>query len=50
MPDSGIMHAASVPPAVRLGTTLAISVEPPGGSPTHQPSGPVVFVGAVESL
>jgi anti-sigma-K factor RskA len=50
MPDSNLMHAASVPPVVRLGTTLAISVEPSGGSPTHQPTGPVVFVGAIESL
>lgn len=28
--------------------TLAVSVEPPGGSPTGQPTGPVVYTGAVE--
>jgi anti-sigma-K factor RskA len=27
---------------------LAVSVEPPGGSPTGQPTGPVVYTGAVE--
>ncbi len=34
-------------PAVALkdGGSLAISVEPPGGSPTGQPTGPVVFTG-----
>ena len=32
------------------GTTLAIVIEPIGGSPTQQPTGPVVFVGAVEAV
>ncbi|HEY1502777.1 MAG TPA: anti-sigma factor [Stellaceae bacterium] len=51
MPESGVLRIAALPPDVRLGATLAISVEPPGGSPDqHKPSGPVVFVGAVESL
>jgi anti-sigma-K factor RskA len=51
MPESGVLRVASLPPDLRLGATLAISVEPPGGSPDqHKPSGPVVFVGAVESL
>jgi anti-sigma-K factor RskA len=51
IPESGVLRVASLPPDVRLGTTLAISVEPPDGSPDqHKPSGPVVFVGAVESL
>jgi anti-sigma-K factor RskA len=27
------------------GATYAVTVEPPGGSPTGQPSGPPVFVG-----
>ncbi|MGH8114381.1 MAG: anti-sigma factor [Rhodanobacteraceae bacterium] len=33
----------------RLGTTaaLAVSVEPPGGSPTGQPTGPVIAKGAI---
>lgn len=48
---SGVLRLASLPPDVRLGATLAISVEPPGGSPDqHKPSGPVVFVGAVEAF
>jgi len=33
----------------RLGPTalLAVSVEPPGGSPTGQPTGPVIAKGAI---
>jgi anti-sigma-K factor RskA len=51
IPQNGVLRVASLPPELRLGATLAISVEPPGGSPDqHKPSGPVVFVGAVESL
>jgi anti-sigma-K factor RskA len=50
----GLLSAASRLPADRLGrldpstlaaTTFAISVEPEGGSPTGQPTGPVVFTG-----
>ncbi|TAM12446.1 MAG: anti-sigma factor [Nevskiaceae bacterium] len=47
-------HAATtivLPPALiaRLGTTatLAVSIEPPGGSPTGQPTGPVVAQGSI---
>lgn len=29
------------------GTTLAVSLEPPGGSPTGKPTGPVVFTGVL---
>jgi anti-sigma-K factor RskA len=51
LPQSGVLRVASMPAEVRLGATLAISIEPPGGSPDpHKPSGPVMFVGAVESL
>lgn len=51
IPQNGVLRVASPPPDVRLGGTLAISLEPPGGSPDpHKPSGPVVFVGAVEAL
>jgi anti-sigma-K factor RskA len=32
-------------PAVVQNATYAVTVEPPGGSPTGQPSGPPVFVG-----
>jgi anti-sigma-K factor RskA len=31
------------------GATLAISVEPAGGSPTGAPTGPVILVGAIET-
>jgi anti-sigma-K factor RskA len=32
------------------GLTLAVSIEPKGGSPTGQPTGPVVATGALQSL
>lgn len=50
IPANGVFRARGLPSALRDGATLAISVEPPGGSPTQQPTGPVVFVGAVEAL
>jgi len=36
----------------RLGTipTLAVSLEPRGGSPTGLPTGPVLFTGALQAL
>jgi anti-sigma-K factor RskA len=34
-----------VPPGVRAGTTLLVSLEPKGGSPTGQPTGPVLYAG-----
>ena len=46
----GALRIASLPAEFRAGTTLAISIEPPGGSPTGQPTGPVVFTGAVTAL
>jgi len=30
--------------------SLAVSVEPPGGSPTGQPTGPVLYSGAIERM
>ncbi|MFK3889240.1 anti-sigma factor domain-containing protein [Sphingomonas sp. NPDC079357] len=33
-----------------IGSTLAISIEPRGGSPTGQPTGPVVAAGTLERL
>lgn len=51
IPRDGVLRVASLPPEVTAGATLAISVEPPTGSPDrHKPTGPVVFVGAVETL
>jgi anti-sigma-K factor RskA len=32
------------------GAVLAVSVEPPGGSPTGQPTGPVVATGDLKNI
>jgi anti-sigma-K factor RskA len=50
IPPNGELRLAPLPPDLRDGATLAISVEPVGGSPTQQPTGPVVFVGAVNAV
>jgi anti-sigma-K factor RskA len=50
IPANGELKASPLPPELRDGATLAISIEPPGGSPTQQPTGPVVFVGIVKAL
>lgn len=50
IPREGVFRLKTLPAAVRQGATLAISVEPPGGSPTGQPTGPVVFVGALREM
>ena len=34
-------------PTVAVGATLAVSIEPAGGSPTGQPTGPVVASGGL---
>jgi anti-sigma-K factor RskA len=34
-----------VPPGVQAGTLLLVSLEPKGGSPTGQPTGPVLYAG-----
>jgi anti-sigma-K factor RskA len=50
MPLNGRMHAqlaAKIAAALQQGTVLAISVEPAGGSPTGQPTGPVIASGAL---
>ncbi len=46
----GRLLLGSPPAEVAPGTTLAISVEPKGGSPTGLPTGPVVFVGPLVRL
>jgi anti-sigma-K factor RskA len=38
-------NLAAYDPSVVAGATYAVTVEPPGGSPTGQPSGAPVFVG-----
>ena len=45
----GLVGAAPIrvmlPPGTSPEGTLAVSVEPPGGSPTGQPTGPVIYSG-----
>lgn len=36
--------------AIARGAVLAISLEPPGGSPTGAPTGPVIAAGEVRTL
>jgi anti-sigma-K factor RskA len=50
IPADGELKLATLPPDLREGATLAISLEPIGGSPTQQPTGPVVFVGALKAV
>ena len=50
IPPGGELKLSPLPPDLRDGATLAISVEPLGGSPTQQPTGPVVFVGSVKAV
>ena len=50
IPSDGELKLSTLPPDLRDGATLAISIEPTGGSPTHQPTGPVVFVGIVNAV
>jgi anti-sigma-K factor RskA len=46
--SDGTLSLHAVPAAVSGGATLAISIEPAGGSPTGKPTGPVVFTGQIE--
>lgn len=49
--DAPLRLALSEEVAAALeGGTMAVSVEPPGGSPTGAPTGPVIATGAVETL
>jgi anti-sigma-K factor RskA len=50
IPANAELKLSPLPPDLRDGATLAISVEPLGGSPTQQPTGPVVFVGTVKTI
>jgi anti-sigma-K factor RskA len=47
IPPDGRLALGALPAAIRNGATLAISIEPAGGSPTGQPTGPVVFAGTL---
>lgn len=42
-----IIHITSADPRVQGAQALAISMEPPGGSPTRQPTGPVLCSGPI---
>jgi anti-sigma-K factor RskA len=41
LPSAGTL----VPPGVKSGTLILVSLEPKGGSPTGQPTGPVLYAG-----
>lgn len=45
-----VLPAGRLPPALLQGGTeaLAVSVEPPGGSPTGAPTGPIIYAGKVQ--
>jgi anti-sigma-K factor RskA len=45
--DARIVVAESERPRLRAGATLAVSVEPAGGSPTGKPTGPVILTGRI---
>ncbi|HKW52498.1 MAG TPA: anti-sigma factor [Stellaceae bacterium] len=47
IPANGRLDLGALPTAIHSGGTLAISIEPKGGSPTGQPTGPIVFVGTL---
>jgi anti-sigma-K factor RskA len=50
MPRTGAMRATLAPAMARqlgAGITLAVSVEPIGGSPTGLPTGPVIAAGSL---
>jgi anti-sigma-K factor RskA len=52
MPDGKKMHmdlADQLAELLSQGATIAISLEPPGGSPTGQPTGPVMWSGKLQS-
>lgn len=50
IPSNGTLRIAALRRGLGKGATLAISIEPPGGSPTGQPTGPVVFTGALRAI
>src|SRR5215472_16704492 len=47
---NGELKLSRLPVDLRDGATLAISIEPLGGSPTRLPSGPVVYIGSVKAV
>jgi len=47
IPSEGTLRLKGLPTSIGEGVTLAISIEPKTGSPTGQPTGPVVFAGTL---
>jgi len=47
---NGELKLSRLPADLRDGATLAISIEPIGGSPTQLLSGPVVYIGSVKAV
>jgi len=47
---NGELKLSRLPADLRDGATLAISIEPIGGSPTQLPSGPLVYIGSVKAV
>jgi anti-sigma-K factor RskA len=50
IPANGVLRVKDFPTEVLAGATFAVSVEPPEGSPTGRPTGPVVFEGQLRTL
>jgi anti-sigma-K factor RskA len=48
--SNATLRVKRLPRDIGKGAMLAISVEPPGGSPTGLPTGPVVFVGTLQTI
>jgi anti-sigma-K factor RskA len=49
IPAGGELRVAALPRNIGPGATIAISVEPLGGSPTGLPTGPVAFIGVLRA-
>jgi anti-sigma-K factor RskA len=50
IPANGILHVKDFPTTILQGASFAVSVEPMGGSPTGQPTGPVVYMGKLRAI
>jgi anti-sigma-K factor RskA len=50
IPADGVLRIDALPTVAYLGATLAVSIEPIGGSPTGQPTGPMVYSGTVRTM
>jgi anti-sigma-K factor RskA len=47
IPPDGRLSLGTLPATIHDGAVLAISIEPKSGSPTGQPTGPIVFTGTL---